>query len=222
MTVCVLFDLDETVLDRTVSLQKFVHWQAREMLRGQIFDPVAFEQRFIQLDNNGKVWKDRVYAQLIKEYSIENWTVSELLHSYELCFCAFCTTRPGIQSTLERLHTSKYPMAIVSNGKSPFQERNARSLPEHKYFDEIFVSDAVGIRKPDAKIFDLACETLGADIKRSVFIGDNPIADMRGAKNAGMRTIHVPLENPGIPCRDADSTVLNLFDLPEILDDLVN
>jgi hypothetical protein len=36
MAACVLFDLDETVLDRTNSLEAFVHWQVNGMLRGQI------------------------------------------------------------------------------------------------------------------------------------------------------------------------------------------
>lgn len=107
MTACVLFDLDETVLDRTKTLTSFVQWQVDGMLRDQISDPAKFIQRFVQLDNGGKVWKDEVYSQLIEEYAIQHWTVSELLQCYELCFCAFSVARPGIRGALEHLKASK-------------------------------------------------------------------------------------------------------------------
>ena len=53
---------------------------------------------------------------------------------------------------------------------------------------EVFVSpkkspefEQLGIRKPDRAIFELACEIVNADIRASVFVGDNPIADVKGA-----------------------------------------
>ena len=103
-------------------------------------------------------------------------------------------------------------MAIVTNGKSPFQERNARALSEYVYFDSIFVSESIGMRKPDKAIFHLACETLDAEVRESIFIGDNPIADIKGAKQAGMKTVFVPRDD--VQCADADSVVTNLFELP--------
>jgi len=221
MTPCVLFDLDETLLDRASSLRAFVQWQVDGMLRDQITNPAQFIQRFIQLDNGGKTWKDEVYSRLIEEFSIKHWAVTDLLQTYELCFCAFCVAREGIQSALEYLETCGIRMAIVTNGKSPFQERNARSLPEYRYFDAIVVSEAVGIRKPDLEIFQLACKTLSADIAESVFVGDNPIADIQGAKQAGMKTIYVPLEQRASPCVEADSTVSDLFELPGVLEKLL-
>ena len=63
----VLFDLDQTLLDRTASLKSFVDWQVKGMLRSQVSDRDLFIKRFIELDANGKVWKDRVYEILIDE-----------------------------------------------------------------------------------------------------------------------------------------------------------
>lgn len=221
MTACVLFDLDETVLDRTNSLVSFVNWQVDGMLRGQVEDRDAFVQRFLVLDDAGKVWKDQVYTQLIKEFSIEHWSVDDLLQSYLLSFCAFCVPRPGIKSALEYLKKRGIAMAIVTNGKSPFQERNTRSLSEYVFFDSIFVSESIGIRKPDKAIFHLACDSLQAEVSSSVFVGDNPIADVEGAKQAGMKTIYVPTDNSVNSCIHADAVVTNLFDLPAELDKLL-
>ena len=82
----VLFDLDETLLDRAGSLQDFVTWQARGMLRNSIENTREFCNRFVELDSNGAVWKDQVYLQLVHEFKITDWSVSEFLMIYELCF----------------------------------------------------------------------------------------------------------------------------------------
>jgi putative hydrolase of the HAD superfamily len=129
--------------------------------------------------------------------------------------------RPGIKSALEYLKKRGLAMAIVTNGKSPFQERNTRSLSEYVFFDSIFVSESIGIRKPDKAIFHLACESLQAEVSASVFVGDNPIADVEGAKQAGMKTIYVPTDNSVNSCVHADAVVTNLFDLPTELDKLL-
>lgn len=61
-----LFDLDDTLLDRTGSLRDFVLWQAKGMLRSDISDP----NYFVALDQHGMVWKDKVYDSIIKEFNI--------------------------------------------------------------------------------------------------------------------------------------------------------
>ena len=221
MPAAALFDLDETVLDRTTSLKAFVQWQANGMLLGQIACSQTFVGRFLELDNNGKVWKDKVYRQLIDEFSIKHWTTDDLLQSYMLCFCGFCKPRSGIQESLEYLKKHGIRMGIVTNGKSPFQERNFRALAESVYFDAIFVSESIGVRKPDKSIFELACNKLGADLESSIFVGDNPIADIRGAKQAGMKTIYVPIRDSTEVCVDANFTVINLQELPNALDCLL-
>ena len=66
----VLFDLDETLLDRSESLKEFALWQSKGMLRREISDPNLFCQRFVELDSNGGVLKNKVYSQLIDEFGI--------------------------------------------------------------------------------------------------------------------------------------------------------
>jgi len=52
----------------------------------------------------------------------------------------------------------------------------------------IFVSALCGCRKPEAPIFLAVAAHLGIDPAHVLFVGDNPEADMWGARNAGMRT----------------------------------
>ncbi|WP_460233179.1 HAD family hydrolase [Aurantivibrio plasticivorans] len=188
----VFFDLDETILDRTRSLRDFVRWQAEGMLKNSIGDVDFFWQRFVELDSNGSVWKDRVYSKLVDEFSITEWTVSELLKTYELCFSNFCKPKSNALQAIRSLHGKGLKLGLVSNGKSPFQERNFDALGVSDLFDAVIVSDAVGCRKPDCAIFELACRSLEVSPEESVFVGDNPKADIDGARSFGMYTVYIP------------------------------
>ena len=115
----VLFNLDGTLLDRVGSLRDFASWQARGMLRTCILDENEFCNRFIELDANGSVWKDQVYARLVEEFNISGWSVSELVTSYELCFCGFCKLVPNASFALKYLHENGYKLCLLYTSPSP-------------------------------------------------------------------------------------------------------
>ena len=212
----VIFDLDETLLDRTHSLREFVLWQARGMLRDSVEDANEFSRRFIELDSHGRVWKDVVYARLKDEFCIQNWSVEELLASYELCFCGFCKLMPNAKEALQSLHVLGYKLGLVSNGKSPFQERNFHALGIDHLFSTVIVSDAVGIRKPDPRIFSLACKKLLSSPKASIFVGDSPKADIDGANNSGLYTIYF---SANAESTNADAVCTNYNQLVKLVSD---
>lgn len=213
-----LFDLDETLLDRTGSLRDFATWQAKGMLRTYVNDTDYFIERFIKLDENGMVWKDKVYASLIDEFNITDWSVDELLSTYLLTFCAFCKPRNGAETAIREFASHGFKIGLVTNGKTPFQERNFRTLGFTNWFDCVVVSEAVGMRKPERSIFEHACRIADADIEKSIFIGDNPNADMKGSKAAGMKTIYVPRDPGYEPCEYADYTFNDLSEVKGFVD----
>ncbi|HYA68463.1 MAG TPA: HAD-IA family hydrolase [Acidimicrobiales bacterium] len=57
-------------------------------------------------------------------------------------------------------------------------------------FDVVVESSVVGLRKPDPRIYLLACEQLGVDPERAVFLDDLGI-NLKTARQLGMRTIKV-------------------------------
>ena len=212
------FDLDETILDRSGSLRDFVTWQATGMLRSSIDNKTLFVERFIELDQKGMTWKDKVYESLVEEFNITDWSVDELLNVYLLTFCAFCKPRSGAVAAIEEFRNNGFKIGMVSNGKTPFQERNFKALGIAHLFDCVVVSEAVGLRKPEKEIFELACRMVNVKISASIFVGDNPEADIKGAKNAGMTTIYVPVNSKHEQCEFADSTYHNLSDLVGYVD----
>ncbi len=47
----------------------------------------------------------------------------------------------------------------------------------------------VGAEKPNPAIFSHSIEVADADVRTSWMVGDNPIADIQGARSAGLRAI---------------------------------
>ncbi len=84
------------------------------------------------------------------------------------------------------------------------------------YFDVILISEIEGMRKPQPEIFDRAISRLGSSAQTSVFVGDNPEADITGAKNAGMRTIWKRSAH-WVAAKDADATIDELSEITAIL-----
>ena len=66
-------------------------------------------------------------------------------------------------------------------------------------FDVIVVSGEVGFVKPHARPYELMLGELGLEAGECVYVGDNWLADIQGAKGVGMQAIltteHVPYEN---------------------------
>ena len=80
-------------------------------------------------------------------------------------------------------------MALVTNG-SKSQREKIDAIKASSYFDEILISEEVGIAKPDPRVFQMAMSKLDATPDQSVFIGDSLEHDVSGARNAGMMTVY--------------------------------
>lgn len=186
----VLFDLDETLLDRTQSILKFAQGQYARFYPHLAHVPEErYVRRFVELDARGAVWKDRVYEQLVAEEGIIGLGWQSLLDDYVRNFAAACIGFPLIDETLRQLRADGFALGIVTNGRSPFQERNIEALGIASYFDAILVSEAEGVRKPEPEIFLRAAQRLGFTPAQVIFVGDNAQADVAGAQRCGMKAI---------------------------------
>ncbi len=175
-----------------------------------------FIQRFLELDANGSVWKDKVYQQLIAEFEITQVSTQDLLDMYLHELNRFCVAYVGVENTIQKIAQAGYKLGLISNGKTPFQERNFEALALSQYFSSIVISEAVGLRKPDSAIFELATQQLRVKPEQCIFVGDNEQADILGAQKAGMKTIFF---NPDthFHSKYADANLHHFSDLMAVL-----
>jgi beta-phosphoglucomutase-like phosphatase (HAD superfamily) len=61
-----------------------------------------------------------------------------------------------------------------------------------EFFNAVVVSEEVGWRKPSARIFKDSLNKLQIEASEAVYIGDSPNEDIKGAKQAGLKTVFVP------------------------------
>lgn len=81
---------------------------------------------------------------------------------------------------------------ILTNGEDMHQRNKLRTLQVFSYIpaNHIFTSGQIGVSKPDIRAFQYVMRALGEKPSDWVYIGDNYINDMEGAKKAGLHTIH--------------------------------
>ncbi|MCM3764251.1 HAD family hydrolase [Neobacillus niacini] len=190
MIKALLFDLDGTLLDRDVSVYKFINnqYDRLNMWVGHI-PKETYISRFIQLDCRGYVWKDRVYQQLVSELNLKNIKLEDLLLDYIERFKDSCVPYPNLHQMLEELIHYDLKLGIITNGKGQFQLDNIRALGIEHYFSTILISEWEGIKKPDTEIFKRGLQQLQVLPHESIFVGDHPKNDILPAKQLGMTTI---------------------------------
>jgi len=102
------------------------------------------------------------------------------------------------------LHRS-FRLGIVSNYPfGPVVTGSLARLGIADCFEQVIVSGEVGWSKPHPEIFSIALGAMDADPARTIFVGDNPVADMKGAKAVGMTTAWYSVGRPGPAPAEAD------------------
>lgn len=190
MIQAVLFDLDGTLLNRRQSLEQFIRDQYNRFASHLMnVEKSEYCSRFLELDNNGYTWKDKVYATLLCEYNITTLTVGQLLHDYTTNFQHHCIPFPNMHELLQQLKQKNIKIGIITNGFTDFQMNNLRALNIHTYTNTILVSETEGIKKPHPEIFERALQKLNVKAEECLYIGDHPENDVLGSENVGIRGV---------------------------------
>jgi putative hydrolase of the HAD superfamily len=78
---------------------------------------------------------------------------------------------------------------VVTNGESRVQRDKLRRTGLDEHIAVAVISDEVGVRKPNPRIFAIAAERVGRRIRGSWLIGDSPEVDIAGADALGIPSV---------------------------------
>jgi putative hydrolase of the HAD superfamily len=213
----ITFDLDGTMLDRRATFEVFARSQIIRFAR--FFTDVdhdLFFDRVVELDRDGSASKERVFAGPAEEFGLPAEAVTALPADFRDRFPLECVAFPGLDDVLSRLNRAGYRLAVITNGGVRIQQRKIDVMGIEPAFDYIAISEGEGVRKPDPEIFRRTLERLDVSPEEAVHVGDNPGADVAGAKAAGLRAIwHRGPRFDAAPGADAEIT--SITQVPEVV-----
>ena len=197
------FDLDRTLWDFDKNSEEAIGdlYEKHSLQLKLDVDFNEFFQEYIGINHElwavyrmGRITKDELRLQrfhnTFRSFNYNN-PVFALLFNDD--YVELCSSKSNlIPDSIEVLDYLKpnYTMHIITNGFVEAQQVKIDNCGLAYYFDEIIVSDGLGYRKPDKRIFDYAFEKSGANAENSIMIGDDYGSDILGAKAVGIDQIY--------------------------------
>lgn len=105
---------------------------------------------------------------------------------------------------LEALTTRQMRMAIISNWDERLRPLLG-TLALDRYFETLVISCEVGASKPSSVIFSQAVERLGLPSSAILHVGDSWDEDVRGARAAGLRALHIERNKQAVDANSISS-----------------
>ena len=137
------------------------------------------------------VWVAEALCNLGYKVTADDDRVKAALNVFFQDFIDTLELREGAKKLLKQAQ-SKYKVGLISNFTyAPVIYKSLRHLGISGFFNAVVVSEENGWRKPSSHIFQEALERLQVNADQAVYIGDSPIEDIKGAKQAGLETVFV-------------------------------
>ena len=149
---------------------------------------VRYEQ-FREVTNS--VWVCEALNSLGCSVNEDDSRVKAALNVFFQRYVESLTLRPYAKKLLKRMK-EHCKLGLVSNFTyAPVVYTSLSNLGINQFFDAVVVSHESGWRKPHMLIFQDVLGKLGVKAEEAVFIGDSPLEDIKGAKQAGLKTVFV-------------------------------
>jgi HAD superfamily hydrolase (TIGR01549 family) len=196
----VLFDVDGTLFDRGLAQRKVLEIIVQQFLH--IFGGFEIERiakAFAESDritteefeagapsNNLRRKRSRLFLQLLGLR--ENQDLADAITEvYVQDYPTVDAAMVGAVALVKEL-SQLFILGVVSNGLPDVQYRKLEAIGLQQLLSCIVLSEEIGIRKPDPRIFCHAARLLQLQPSDCLYVGDSYASDVVGAKDSGMLT----------------------------------
>lgn len=214
----VIFDLDGTLLNRKAAFEAYMADQASRFAArlGSIGRERYLDVAF-RTDQNGTAPRTTAFREMAAELGLDAELTTDLIADYKAGFPGTCRLFPGALECLSSLRASGMQLGLITNGSVSMQTQKVDAARLGPLLGAILISEGEGLRKPDQAIFHRAAERLQVTPLECVFVGDNPDADVRGAKRAGMRAVWVRDPWWNDEPKEADAAIGDIRELVSVI-----
>ncbi len=217
----VLFDLDDTLVDRKGSYEIFYRsfYDRQDAVNETVSWPEA-KDYFWTLSPDNATDPRQAFEAIQSRFPGVTGDPDSHYESYFKSIVANMKPLPGALELAESLNSNGVPWGVVTNGNH-FQIEKVKVTGFEDITPFVIATELHGKSKPDAEPYHHALRLLELDPDASgtvLFVGDNPHTDIIGAQGVGMRTawIHMGREYPS-RMQAPDMTIDSVVDLRDVL-----
>jgi putative hydrolase of the HAD superfamily len=145
--------------------------------------------RFSADPEGARGWWQRFLARFCEHLEApppSRFAAAELFHRFGSA--AAWEVYPEVPEVLDALRARGLRLGVISNWDTRLPEL-LRQLDLARRLDVLAYSSAVGVEKPDSRIFRRALRELGVEPRAALHVGDSRLEDLEGAIAAGMRAL---------------------------------
>ncbi len=217
-----IFDLYGTLVDIETDEWQDEFWQQVASYYGRYgacYSGVEFRTRYAELvkehelalakksglaSSDVEILLDDVFAALFLEkgYQPGKEDVADVGLFFRKASTKYMKLFPGAKELLERLHKAGKKVYLLSNAQRLFTENEMRDICIYDMFDGVFYSSDFGVKKPCVIFYEALFNQEKLEKDSSVMIGNDCIADIKGAHDFGIDSMYVhtkqssPLNGP--------------------------
>ncbi|WP_189002544.1 HAD family hydrolase [Deinococcus roseus] len=216
MFKAILFDLDQTLLDRKRTFRHFIEDQHQRHDMLQQIPRDAFLEDLTVLDDNGYGDKHRAYHAILKKYDLNTIHTDLLYQDFRGNYARCAQPYPDTHEVLQALQAAGFRMGIITNGMTATQATKMQSIGVEPFMEVALISEQEGIKKPNPEIFQRALQRMGLAASEVLFVGDHPENDVRAAQGVGMKAV-LKLDGDEVDTSFADHVIADLRELLPLL-----
>lgn len=193
----ILWDVDGTLLDFIAAEKAAIKTLFKEFNLGECSDEMIrryseINKSYWQRLERGEITKPEVLVGRFKEFfkseDIDTSVAEEFNARYQLRLGDTIVYHDDSLEIIKSLR-GRIRQYVVSNGTVEAQSKKLRLSGLGELMDGIFLSEHIGVEKPNVKFFNKVFEEIEPADKSSIMIvGDSLTSDIRGGNNAGIVT----------------------------------
>ncbi|MBP3919179.1 MAG: HAD family hydrolase [Clostridia bacterium] len=196
MIKAIIFDADGTIYDETNAKAKSELMTAAYISQktGIAVDDIyhtfrSMKKRITSTYGSAPERNDRCtwYRETLNNLHVKTVTDREASEYYWNVFYDSIELFFDLKFILPRLYET-YRLYILTDELLTIQQKKIHILGVERYFQNIISSEQAGYTKPSKVLFDYALNVIGESPETVIMVGDNPAADIKGGKLAGLHT----------------------------------
>lgn len=197
MITTLLWDMDETLLNFAAAERAALNALFQEFGFGECSD--AMLQRYSKINRSywerlerKELTKPEILVGRFRDFfeaeGLDSTVAAEFNEKYQLSLGDTIVFRDDSYNIVKSLR-GKVKQYVVSNGTITAQTKKLQLSGFGELMDGVFLSEEIGVEKPDILFFEKVFEKIHPEDKSQVMIvGDSLTSDIQGGNNAGIMT----------------------------------